>query len=228
MFGTLIICLPSAHEGGDVIVKHNHEEKTLRSSRMEQGFMCWYSDVQHEVLPVTSGYRWVLTYNLALDASKERPGASLPERELSPLRDYVSQWLDALKERRLQLPESLIYALDHHYTEAGLSLKAFKGRDLAVARALRSISSQLPIDVFLGILEKRETGSCLDDDADWHSLKSVESTSFKINMLADLDGVHLAKEVRFENDALLQPDCFDGLDGEETDFQEGCYYSGKR
>ncbi|KAI9600163.1 hypothetical protein KEM48_000577 [Puccinia striiformis f. sp. tritici PST-130] len=65
MLGTLIICLPSAHTGGEVVVKHNGESKTLKTSDASQSFACWYSDVTHQVLPVKSGYRCVLTYNLA-------------------------------------------------------------------------------------------------------------------------------------------------------------------
>lgn len=66
MFGTLVICLPSPHEGGDVVVKHSGQAKTFSTSLVQPSVLCWYSDVHHEVLPVTSGYRCVLTYNLAI------------------------------------------------------------------------------------------------------------------------------------------------------------------
>ncbi|KAK0708876.1 hypothetical protein B0T21DRAFT_247800, partial [Apiosordaria backusii] len=66
MFGTLVICLPSPHEGGDVVVTHCGQRRVFKTSEFEQSFICWYSDVTHEVVPVTLGYRWVLTYNLAI------------------------------------------------------------------------------------------------------------------------------------------------------------------
>lgn len=242
MFGTLVICLPSAHQGGEVIVKHRHEKKILRSSKVAQGFMSWYSDVQHEVLPVTSGYRWVLTYNLALDPSAERPSARLVRAGVSHLRRALRQWLsEAAGSQQVQ---PLIYPLDHHYTEASISLKAFKGRDVAVVQALRDISSELPMNVFLGILEKTAMGSCgggeyggcygrrsyydspddedhdQDDDKDWHSLDDDIETTFAIKKLVDLNGVHLAEDIDITEDNLLR-DCFLGADGEEISYEEG-------
>ena len=238
MFGTLVICLPSPHEGGDVIVKHRREKKILRSSKVAQGFMSWYSDVQHEVLPVTSGYRWVLTYNLALDPSAERPSARLVRAEISHLRRVLRQWLS--EAAGSQHAQPLIYPLDHHYTEASISLEAFKGRDVAVVQALRDISSELPMDIFLGILEKTAMGSCgggdyggfygyrsydnslddEDDDKSWHSLDDIIETTFAIKKLVDLDGVHLAEDVDITEDNLLR-DCFKGVDGEEISYEEG-------
>jgi len=221
-------------------VKHRHEKKVLKSCEMDQGFMCWYSDVQHEVLPVTSGYRWVLTYNLALDSGEERPSAGLQQADRPHLRDALRQWL--AKAGGSEQLQRQIYALDHHYTEAALFLQGFKGRDLAVAQALRDMSSELPVDIFLGILEKTEMGSCddgdyygnrnrsyydLDDEdededgGDWHSLHDVDETTFAITKLVDLDGVHLADDVELDKKSILQPDCFEGVDGEEISYEEG-------
>ncbi|PHH92974.1 hypothetical protein CDD83_2807 [Cordyceps sp. RAO-2017] len=57
MFGTLLLALPSAHRGGEVVVRHCGEEKVLKTSEATQSLVCRYSDVSHEVLPVTSGIR---------------------------------------------------------------------------------------------------------------------------------------------------------------------------
>lgn len=77
MFGTLVICLPSEHKGGDVVLRHRGQSKTFSTQSFVQSFAAWYGDVTHEVLPVTSGYRWVLTYNLAIDPAQEHPTADL-------------------------------------------------------------------------------------------------------------------------------------------------------
>ncbi len=232
MFGTLVICLPSAHRGGDVIVKHRHEKETLRSSESAQSFMCWYSDVQHEVLPVTSGYRWVLTYNLALDPSAEPPSARLLRADTSLLRRALGRWLaEAAGSQQppagFQHLRPLIYSLDHLYTEAGISLKALKGRDATVVQGLRDISSELPMDVFLGILEKADTGLCESaDDKGFHHMDPFDDiieTTFSIKTLVDLDGVHLADNIGIKEENLLH-DCFEGVDSEEIHYEEG--YSG--
>lgn len=66
MFATLVACLPSPYEGGDVVVEHGGEKKIFKTSEAEP---CFVFDASHEFLPVTSGYRWVLNYKQALDPS---------------------------------------------------------------------------------------------------------------------------------------------------------------
>jgi hypothetical protein len=59
MFGTLVICLPLAHDGGSVRMVHGGEERTLETATkfaFDMTTLAWYSDVQHEITPVTSGY----------------------------------------------------------------------------------------------------------------------------------------------------------------------------
>ncbi|KAK0739414.1 hypothetical protein B0T21DRAFT_255276, partial [Apiosordaria backusii] len=73
MFGTLIICLPSAHQGGEVVLKHQGQTAVYKTSEHKQSWACWYSDVSHEVLPVRSGHRIVLTFNLAIVSQGSTP-----------------------------------------------------------------------------------------------------------------------------------------------------------
>lgn len=109
MFGTLVIVLPSEHEGGDLILKHRQQKSVFCSShstnKTKISFMCWYSDVQHEVTPVTSGYRWVLTYNLAIasaqSAPKSIPTATALVNSLPTLFPALVHWLaEATDEAR--------------------------------------------------------------------------------------------------------------------------------
>lgn len=259
MFGTLVIVLPSAHQGGDVVVKHQHEKRILRSSVTAQGglsFMSWYSDVQHEVLPVTSGYRWVLTYNLAREPAPGvvatiATGSSVSGEAVQHLHGAIQWWLAKVESAGLaatggtaatatadnQRQDGLqlrIYDLDHHYTEAAISLKACKRRDITVVQALRAISSELPVDIYLAILEKKDMGSCddggydpynrssyYDEEQDWHEFYDIDETTFAIKKLVDLDGIHLVEGIDIEKEDILHPGCFTGADGEEIDFEEG-------
>lgn len=41
MFGTLVISLPSNHEGGEVIVRHSKETKRFRTEDFEQSYISW-------------------------------------------------------------------------------------------------------------------------------------------------------------------------------------------
>ncbi|KAL5607563.1 hypothetical protein ACKRZS_000630 [Fusarium odoratissimum] len=67
MIGTLFVCLPSQHEGGDVCLSFGSQKRRLSTAEnceFDLTAMSWYSDVTHEVERLTSGYRLVLTYKL--------------------------------------------------------------------------------------------------------------------------------------------------------------------
>jgi hypothetical protein len=66
MIGTLTVTLPGSSKGGELVIDHAGEQVTHRSSATLLSFVAFYADCRHEVRPVTSGYRVVLTYNLLL------------------------------------------------------------------------------------------------------------------------------------------------------------------
>lgn len=65
---SLVVCLPSVHEGGQLVLRHQGRETIFDwSGDRSQGLIQWaafYSDCEHEVLEVTAGQRVTLTYNL--------------------------------------------------------------------------------------------------------------------------------------------------------------------
>ncbi|KAF8630097.1 hypothetical protein AX17_005495 [Amanita inopinata Kibby_2008] len=74
MFGSLVITYPTLYQGGALIIRQDDKEWTVDSSRLLSGheepyitYVALYSDVEHEVSLVTSGYRVTITYNLYLD-----------------------------------------------------------------------------------------------------------------------------------------------------------------
>jgi hypothetical protein len=241
MFGTLVLSLPSQHQGGDVVLKHGGMKKTVKTSTSPYSYACWYSDVTHEVLPVTSGYRWVLTFNLAPDPSEPQQSAplttGLQQLEMQQLRESLRQWLDSGGSQ-------LYHILDHDYTEANISLKALKGADLARVQALRHVSSDLPFEIFLALLEKEEFQE--DDDYDWANcmeepdedededededddddgsedsdsgaLKSQNDSqdTYTITTLGDLSGNVVMTNIHFSKESLLDEECFDGLEPDD-------------
>lgn len=243
MFGTLVVCLPSTHQGGDVVLRHNGQAHVFRSSAYAQSCAFWYSDVSHEVLPVTSGYRWALTYNLALDPAQPRPSASLLSQvNTQPLRQALNRWL--AQDPTTRENEYFYYILDHDYTEASISLNALKAQDLVRVQALKEECNKLPVDVYLALLEKMETGSveyCPDpydrrsfysggyysgyggyieddeeeDEDGFHALDEVIESSHKVLTLVDLDGHTVTKGLELDEDDILQEDAFEDVDGRE-------------
>lgn len=68
-FGSLVVCLPNPHEGGQLRVAHKGADTLfdLGSESASNSTIQWaafYSDCEHEVLPVTCGHRITLTYQL--------------------------------------------------------------------------------------------------------------------------------------------------------------------
>ena len=62
MFGSLVVCLPSKFTGGALVTRHQGRQVTFDwSSSTATQWAAFYSDVEHEVLPVTSGHRITLT-----------------------------------------------------------------------------------------------------------------------------------------------------------------------
>lgn len=122
------------------------------------------------------------------------------------------------------------------YTEDELSLANLKGRDLARIQTLRDAAADLPIDIFLCILEKVENGSCeieyparsnkrrKREDDSLHKLDDILWTSFGIHELVDLDGTKVGETMPLDEDDIMQYDCFKDADGEELDYVEA--YSG--
>ncbi|KAL3451453.1 hypothetical protein BJX65DRAFT_267935 [Aspergillus insuetus] len=67
VFGTLAICLPSKHDGGDIAVSYHGQSQTSGTSQdSEFEFQCaaWSVFAELAGIPVTSGYQLILTYKL--------------------------------------------------------------------------------------------------------------------------------------------------------------------
>ena len=71
MFGSLVVCLPTHFSGGELILHHQEEEikydwsSTATDTSSKLHWAAFFSDIEHEVLPVSEGYRVTLTYNLS-------------------------------------------------------------------------------------------------------------------------------------------------------------------
>jgi hypothetical protein len=240
MFGTLVICLPSAHKGGDLVVRHRGEEKTYKTSDVQPSVLCWYSDVHHEVLPVTSGYRWVLTYNLAISPDLERPSAALLQPDTGKLERSLARWLGHLAQKepaRVEIKDTdagdqVYFLLEHEYTEASIALRALKTTDIARVQCLRDLSAKLGFDLFLGVLEKQVFGGTETDFGKrgrkkpkvlWHEHTEIYDTTVSFKKLVDLDGNVLRSGMEIGPDDLKsfipQGDPFEGVGDRNEDYE---------
>lgn len=82
MFATVVVLLPSAYTGGELIVSHTLQTKTIdfsQNSLLSTALLAWYTDIKHKVKPVTLGYRLALSYNLIHVAPPNVPTPALPD-----------------------------------------------------------------------------------------------------------------------------------------------------
>ena len=250
MFGTLVICLPSDHKGGDLVLKHRNETKVFSTSEAqpEPSMFCWYADVTHEVLPVTEGYRCVLTYNLALsepEAVQSTPSATLNDLGQTELRKALKAWLE-FPARNPEKDNHLYSSLDYNYTEASISFNTLKGDDRARIQCLRDVCKDLGMTVLLALLEKVERGHCEDDhrywdynprtnyrdgsddsDSDedsWHEFEDVLESDLTIERLLTLDGRTLRTNMELDGGDIWEymiqeyDDPFEGCERGEEDY----------
>jgi predicted 2-oxoglutarate/Fe(II)-dependent dioxygenase YbiX len=85
MFATLVLALPSQSEGGELVVRHKDREARLElkcDEPSEIAFAAFYADCVHEVLPVTSGSRATLVFNLVRRGAMPEPPAYAAGRNL--------------------------------------------------------------------------------------------------------------------------------------------------
>jgi hypothetical protein len=110
--GTLVVCLPSEHSGGELIIRNDGREKEFNFAPHSNDpsiiqFAAFHKDCEHEVLPVTSGHRVVLTYKILKSSNDQpiknpHPNPSLtlnPASEITRSGPHVAPPADSLRIR---------------------------------------------------------------------------------------------------------------------------------
>jgi predicted 2-oxoglutarate/Fe(II)-dependent dioxygenase YbiX len=158
MFATLIVCLPSRHEGGTLIVKHDGQTKEINcggeDAEFKTHYAAFYADCQHEITPVTAGYRICLVYNLSLAGKKRQPSA--PHH--APAVEKAAQLLKELFGDASSNLSKIAIPFEHQYTEAGLDPKQLKGSDRARVDVLVRAAESLDYQCYLALLTHHQSG----------------------------------------------------------------------
>ncbi|MFQ5730335.1 MAG: 2OG-Fe(II) oxygenase [Planctomycetaceae bacterium] len=165
MVATLLVCLPSPHTGGELVVSHEgrrHEIAfTGAASGLELSYAAFYADCEHEVLPVRDGYRLCLSYNLTLARSRRKAGITAP-RTGKVIASISKEFRDWPSQGDFQ---KVAVTLDHHYSQDGLKIDALKGVDRARADVLFDAAEQAGCEAHLALITHWQNGSA--DGADY-------------------------------------------------------------
>ena len=162
MFATLIVARPSLHTGGALEIRHRGREARLDlrcSDFSEIAWAAFYADCVHEVLPVTSGCRLALVYNLLRPGKGRLPRPPSYEQETAALGHLLQQWCDPSAPAGEDRPVKLVYPLEHAYTPAELSFTALKGADAAAAGVLAAAACAAACDLHVALLRIEESGA---------------------------------------------------------------------
>ncbi|KAG7097990.1 hypothetical protein E1B28_005298 [Marasmius oreades] len=163
MFGSLVIVFPTPHTGGQLVLRHDDKEHNFDSGTVLSNspspndtiaYIAFFSDVEHEVLPVTSGHRITLTYNLYFSKSTAQvPDSLLVPKTNFKLRDTISALLD--NPQFLPKGGLLGFALSHSYavkSRGSLNgiLQVLKGEDAVIRSACEGLGLDLAIQSVMG------------------------------------------------------------------------------
>jgi hypothetical protein len=172
MVATLVIVLPSAHEGGELVIRHDGQEVVIPFGGQENQFhiqyAAFYADCEHEVRRVKSGFRLALTYNLTLARSKKTITAPTTAKHVDEIAKLLPRWYQSLVPKQDDVtstsssetsPSKLVVLLDHKYTKVGLSFDALKGIDRARAIILQQAAEKTGGDAFLALVTHWVAGS---------------------------------------------------------------------
>ena len=157
MFGSLVVVFPTAHEGGQFVLRHGEKEWTLdftdkfeTSTEPSVCFVAFFGDIEHEVLPVTSGYRVTLTYNL-YHKPVHPSTSSIP----TPSHLKLKQSLVDLVNDKSKLPSGgyLGFGIVHEYVHTGRNvLDQLSGQLKGSDRALADVCDALGLRYSLRLL----------------------------------------------------------------------------
>jgi hypothetical protein len=167
MFATLVVGLPSRHEGGTLIVRHDGQTRKIdfggEESEFQTQYAAFYADCQHEIEPVSAGYRICLVYNLALAGNKKQPAAPHTGGAVEKAAELLQQ-VFADPENG---PDKIAIPFTHQYTQAGLDPRQLKGSDRTRADVLVRAAAALDYPCYLALLTHHQSGEADYDTLDY-------------------------------------------------------------
>ena len=214
MIATLVLSLPSKHSGGIVQASHGGETMeldTASNSEFNLTALAWYADVKHSVLPVTQGYRLVLTYNLIMEHS------DVPSQSAERLDDRRAVLPELLRERPGTAPDigHFVFILDHQYTASGLNMATLKGHDALVAQKLRDVCSSADFYLFLAHLDHES-----NPYSDCYYSESEDECRTYLENVVTLDGKKIGGDLDISEEIILQEDPFPDDEADSEDEEE--------
>ncbi|RYP79365.1 hypothetical protein DL769_002989 [Monosporascus sp. CRB-8-3] len=212
MVGTLVVCLPARHDGGDVRLSHAGKSRVFATSPTSAyglTALAWFSDVTHEITEVTSGYRLVLTYNIIQTGGPSKSAGSLAKQH-EQLQEAISEW-----KGKYNSTKRLLYCLEHQYTRSSLSLENLKGRDHAVCHSLYSLCLENGLHLLFAYLTYSKEEGYYGDEK-----------SLTISSIHGCDGSLIAEDLDVEPEEVIGDNPYEDGPSRDPDSESEGEYTG--
>ena len=166
MVATLVVSLPVAGAGGELVIRHGKREAIVdlcTDEPSELAFASFYADCIHEIRPVTVGHRVVLVFHLVVRGAaaavlRAAPDFGVQEEQIA---SQLRSW-----EATSAAGDKLVWLLEHQYSEEGLSFNVLKNADAALGRVLARAAQRTSHVLYAAILSIYEWG-IVDDSGDF-------------------------------------------------------------
>lgn len=213
-------------------------------SSLEISALAWYTDVKSEYLPVSSGYRLALSYNLLQTTGGVIPTFPDSETWSEKLRNVLKLWKDS-SDANPGSREVLAYALHHKTDPAGIigGIESLIGADAQEFSKLRPLAEELGYTLFLGNLtcvvsgkstmdwmeqmrEKRRVPNYNIDD--YYQRFEEHNRSYSVSDIVGMDGsksLDPGQKVAMggKND-VVPLHLFDGIKPDEQKREDVCFH----
>ncbi|KAJ5532050.1 hypothetical protein N7494_008602 [Penicillium frequentans] len=176
--GSLVVCLPSAFKGGNLIVRHNGKEIDFDWEHQSADVIQWaalYSDCEHEIKTITEGERITLTYNLYIAEPLE---ADAPISLIDAKRLALYEELKSILQNPGFMPKGGVLGIfcSHAYPHTASNVetllpRGLKGADKTVYAALRSLG--IKVDVLPVVIDDEDSYTYEVDEEDEEFVGSV-------------------------------------------------------
>lgn len=201
MFGTLIIALPCRHTGGELVVSFDNKDEVVNfaeaSNDYKIRYAAFYADCDHEIKPVTAGYRICLVYNLI----QKKAGEKI---EPATVETHAVQLANIIKEH--EQPGDIkpyIVLLGHQYTPENFSEQSLKLNDRYKADILFKAAQKVGFYAKMCLVTSYLSGMPENDDEDEDAaMEEVYDETLDIEHWAESE-VPALNAVSFEEEDLI-------------------------
>lgn len=165
-------------------------------------------------MPVISGRRIVLTYNLAITQESTQEIPTSVSTAADALKPLLVAW-----EKQLGKPSALspyfLYKLCHQYTKDNLRLQTLKGSDHRLVVSMHGAAQNTGVKLYLANMERVIVRD--DEDRHWGGTREVYEDEITLTNIVDLTGGSAGGSMIIDKTRILQGTDYEDLDPDDEE-----------